>query len=107
MTLPFNIVHKNILVLSLKSNLTLQHMCYFCFVVDTFTNKYKFSLVNVVLAHPGDGSPRRGYPLIRDLNAEESSTNEPHVQTSIFIGTSFSCRAERSNPGPLEIAILQ
>ncbi len=42
-----------------------------------------------------------------DLNAEESSTNEPHEQTIVFIGTSFSCRARGSNPGPLEIVIMQ
>ena len=39
----------------------------------------------------------------RDLNALESSTNELHQQTSVFIGTSFSCRARGSNHGPLEI----
>ncbi len=33
-----------------------------------------------------DGSPGRGYPPERDLNAEESSTNEPHKQKTVFIG---------------------
>ena len=43
----------------------------------------------------------------RNLNTEWCSTNEPHEQTSVFIGTSFSCRARGSNPGPLKILILQ
>ncbi len=38
-----------------------------------------------------NGSPRQGYPPKRDMNAERSSTNEPHEQTSVFIVTSFSC----------------
>ena len=53
-----------------------------------------------------DGSPRRGYPPERDLNAEEWSTNEPQEQTSVDIGASFSCRARGSNPGPPDIVIL-
>ena len=43
----------------------------------------------------------------RDLNAEESSTDEPHEQTSVLIGTFFSCRARGSNPGPPDIVTLQ
>ena len=53
-----------------------------------------------------DGSPGRLSPE-RDLNAEESSTNEPHQQTSVIIGTCFSCRARGSNPGPPDTVILQ
>ncbi len=43
----------------------------------------------------------------RDLNAEESRTNEPDEQTSVFKRTSCSCRARGSNPGPPDIVILQ
>ncbi len=53
-----------------------------------------------------DGSPRRGYPPIWiGTPKKESSTNEPHEQTSVFIGTSFSCRARGSNSGNSDIAM--
>ncbi len=61
---------------------------------------------NVALAHPRMARQGEVIPE-RDLNAEESSTNESHEQTSVVIGTSFPCRARGSNPGPLEIVILQ
>ena len=63
--------------------------------------------VMVALAYPRMARPGEVIPE-RDLNAEEISTNEPHEQTSVlFIGTCFSCRARGSNPGPMEIVILQ
>ena len=44
----------------------------------------------------------------RDLNAERSSTTEPHELTSLFMCRNlFSCRARGSNPVPLEIVTLQ
>ena len=44
--------------------------------------------------------PIRGWLAKARLFPEESSTNEPHEQTSLLIGTSFSCRDRGSNPGP-------
>ncbi len=68
-------------------------------------NKNSLSVL-VALAHPRWLARARLSPE-RDLNAEESSTNEPHEQISVFIGTFFSRRTRGSNPGPLEIVISQ
>ena len=49
--------------------------------------------------------PIRGWLAKARLSPRKGS--EPHEQTSVFTGTFYSYRARGSNPGPLEIVILQ
>ena len=62
---------------------------------------------HLAVAHSRMARQGEVIPGMGDANAQESSTSEPHEQTSVFIGTSFSCRVPGSNPGPLVIVILQ
>ncbi len=48
-----------------------------------------------------DGSPRRGYPPKGIRTPKEAQQmNRMNKQAYSYIGTSFSCRARGSNPGP-------
>ena len=61
---------------------------------------------NMALAHPRMARQGEVIPE-RDLNAKKAQQMNRMNKPSVFIRTSFSCRAQGSNPGPLEIVILQ
>ncbi len=89
-----------------KTRVKLRYTAYVCATRMTYFESISICK-NVAVAHPRMARQGEVVSFMGDMNAWESSTNEPYEQTSIFVEISFSCRARGANPGPLEIVILQ